>query len=200
MRFVCVLSLICIGESAAPVLAADMDCGELAAIAKVAGAKNESELIAQARQIGSSYFAQSVFAARSFEIRNDRNSAAILLDLLPKNDEQRVIWGSLGQAVCDRETVSEAKLLGRLRDRLAKNVAQAVILAPEKMLPYVVFSLGTTSDPHSEYALEMKRVCLRKKGVLTEAVEMLAEHEKRWFHGHVMALKNCQALDLPESD
>ena len=189
-----------IGFGATPLYAQELDCSEVIAMAKVAGAQTEKALKAEATLGGNGYLAKGVFAVRQFELRNDKRSAAALLELLPANEKQQVAWGSLGDSMCDRETLNDMRILGALGERLARNVARAAILAPERMISYVNFALMTTNDPHSNYAIEMRRVCLHRRQELAAAVDTLEMDKKQWFSTHVMNLSTCQALSLPEAD
>ena len=199
-RLACIAVLALIGAGATSIRAMEMNCGAVTAMAKVAAARNDKALESGAKQLNESYLARTVSAARRFELHGDRRSATLLLNLLPASEEQQIAWGSLGESMCDRETVAEMKVLGGLSDRLAHNIARAVVLVPERMMPYVTFSLMTTSDPHSEYSTEMQRVCLRRKKELAAAVEKLPADKKQWFTTHVMNLASCQALSLPEAE
>ncbi len=199
-RLAIIVFLAFIGAGATPLWAMEIECGDVIAMAKVAAARTEKVLESEAKRLGDSYLAHSVFAARHFELHNDRRSATVLMGLLPANEEQQIAWGSLGESMCDRETTAEMKVLGGLGDRLARNIARAVILVPEKMISYVNFSLMTTSDPHSNYAIEMRRVCLHRQQELAAAVDTLEMDKKQWFRTHVMDLSTCQALSLPEAE
>jgi hypothetical protein len=49
------------------------------------------------RKAGGGYRAKVVFAFRSFELNpHDQRNATSILDLMPQNDEQSLIWYSFG--------------------------------------------------------------------------------------------------------
>jgi hypothetical protein len=46
--------------------------------------------------------------------------------------KQQIAWGGLGDSLCDRETLKDMTILGGLGERLARDIARAVILATER--------------------------------------------------------------------
>src|SRR5690349_10835009 len=82
-------------------LAQTPSCGEISALARMARERSSARLTEEKRQVGESYRAQVVFAARRLELRsNDQSAAILLLNLIPKDDGQQAIWMTLGDSLC----------------------------------------------------------------------------------------------------
>jgi hypothetical protein len=82
-----------------------------------------------------------------------------LLALIPKNEAQQNVAMTLGDSLCDGESLADMKSLSRVNAGLARQFRKAVALAPHFMSTYVAYSLDAVADPHSDYAVEMKNVC-----------------------------------------
>lgn len=191
--------ILCAGSSG--MLAAQRsNCREIAAIARMARAKSSAMVTVEKQKAGDSYRAQVVFAARSFELRRgDRRAAVLLLNLIPQDDRQHTTLMTLGDALCSGESAADMKSLGGLGERLPRNLAKAVLLAPDKLPGYVSYAPTSVQDPHSDYAVQMQTVCRTKHPEFMQAVEGLPTDKRDWFVKHVFNPEGCHALALPEA-
>lgn len=181
--------------------AQEVNCVEVAAMARMARAKSSAVLTAEKIQAGDSYRAQLVFAARLLQLRpTQRHAADLLLNLIPKDDGQQTTWMTLGDAMCGAERVSDMKSLGRLGESLPRDLAKAVLIVPDRMLDYVSYAYSSIQDPHSDYAVQMQTVCRVKHAEFVKAVEGLPIDQKDWFVKHVFNPDVCHALALPEAE
>ena len=179
----------------------ESSCVEISALARTARSRTLSQLIAEKLTAGNDYLARTVVASRLSELRpTDQRAAILLLDLIPQNGEQRLIWMTLGDSLCDSESISDMKSLGRLGENLPRNLAKAVLIAPDKMPNYVAFSLISVQDPHSDFAIQMQIVCRAEHSSFLRAVLALPSEEKVQFLKHVFNPKGCHALALPEAE
>ena len=177
------------------------NCGEINAIAKMARAISTAELAAHKLNAGESYRAQVVYAAKLIELAPQRQDAAILLlNLIPKDDEQQQMLMSLGEHHCETESYHEMKLLAQLADRLPRDLTRAVLLVPGKIPEYVAYSITSVEDPHSDYALQMQKVCRARHPEFVEAVTNLPREKRDRFLKYVFDLDGCNALTLPEAN
>jgi hypothetical protein len=122
-----------------------------------------------------------------------------LLNLVPQQDGQQAIWMTLGDSLCDAESMSDITSLGQLRDRLPHDLAKAVLLAPEMLPAYVAYALVSIQDPHSDYALRMEMVCRAKHQEFMKSVDGLPSEKRGWFVSHVLKPESCHALAFPEA-
>jgi len=181
--------------------AQEPNCDEIAAMARMARAKSSAALTAEKQKAGNSYRAQVIFAARSLEFhRMERRAAVQLLNLIPKDDGQQNTLMTLGDSLCNSETVSDMKSLGRLAEGLPHGLARAVLLVPNKLPDYVAYALISTQDPHSDYAVQMQTVCRGKHSEFMKAVDELPSDKRGWFIKHVFNPPGCRALALPEAE
>jgi len=158
-------------------------------------------LNAEKLTVGNDYRAQTVFASRLLELRpSDQRAAIILLDLIPKNGEQQLVWMTLGDSLCNSESISDMKSLGRLGENLPRNLAKAILIAPVKMPNYVAYSITSVQDPHSDYAIQMQLVCRAEHSGFLRAVQALPSEEKDQFLKHVFNPDGCHALALSEAE
>jgi hypothetical protein len=163
-------------------------------------ARSAAALIEEKKKVGDGYSPQLVFAARMFELRpNEKASAMLLLNLIPKDDGQHALWMTLGDSLCNGESMSDIRSLGQLRDRLPRNVAKAVLLVPEKLAEYAAYSLTATQDPHSDYALQMVAVCRARHQQFIRSLDGLPREKRDWFALHVLNPEGCRALAIPEA-
>ena len=192
----CFIPLACIGAFAqAP------NCDQISAMARMARAKSSPALAAEKTRAGDSYRSRVVFAARLLELRPHSQIAAVrLLELIPRDDEQQTVWMTLGDGLCKDEPVADMKSLGRLSEGLPRLLAQAVLLAPERLPSYVAYAAVSVEDPHSDYAVQMQTVCRIKHAEFKTAVKKLPAEKKRWFLEHIFNPQGCRALALPEAD
>ena len=149
---------------------------------------------------GDDYRAQTVYAGKKFELSPSATTAAELLNTIPQDDEQQVIWMTFGDSLCDQESLAEMAELSRFGERLQRNVPRAVLLAPAKMSRYVSYATLATRDPHSKYAMEMKDVCQRRRSELQASIMTMTPDSRSWFEEHVFDVRRCQPKALPESE
>jgi hypothetical protein len=181
--------------------ASNAPCDQVHAIAQMARANSLAVLAKAKRNAGTSYRAEVVLGARSFELQPGNRSAAIaLLELVPQNDVQHVTLMTLGDSLCDSESVADMKSLGRVGDRLPHDLAQAVMLVPDRLPGYVAYAATSVHDPHSDYAVQMQTVCRAKHPEFVKAVEGLPTDQRDWFVKHVLNPDGCHALALPEAE
>jgi hypothetical protein len=194
--FLASFAVLCVAASAAV-----PNCREISAIARTAGAKSSRVAVEEKQKAGDSYRAQVVFAARSFELQpTDKKAAVRLLTLIPLDDAQHTAWMTMGDSLCDAESVGEMKSLGALGDRLPHDLARAVLLVPDKLPEYVAYASTSVQNPHSDYAVQMQTVCRGKHSEFVKAVEGLPTEKRDWFVKHVLTPEGCRALALPEAE
>jgi hypothetical protein len=170
-------------------------------MANMARAKSTSALIVEKRKAGESYRSQVAYAARRFELDpREKRTAEVFLDLIPKDDAQKTAWMTFGDSLCDSEPLPDMMDLSRLGARLPRDLAKAVLLVPEKMLAYVTNACEAVKDPHSDYALQMQRVCSTNHAGFTKAIGELSSDDRHWFISHILDPVGCRALALPEAD
>jgi hypothetical protein len=181
--------------------ASNVPCDQVHAIARISSASSLAALAKEKQNAESSYRAKVVFAARSFELQPRNNSAAVLLlNLIPQNDAQHTVLMTLGDSLCDEESVAEMKSLGGLGDRLPHDLARAVLLVPDRLPGYVAYAATSVHDPHSDYAVRMQTVCRAKHAEFLKAVEGLPTDQRNWFVNHVLNPDGCHVLALPEAE
>jgi hypothetical protein len=179
----------------------NVPCDNVAAIAHMARAKSLAALAAAKRSAGTSYGAELVFGGRSFELQPKSKSAAIaLLKLIPRDDEQQLVLVTLGESLCDGESVAEMMAQSRIGERLSRDLSKAVLLAPEMLPKYVAYASMSVHDPHSDYAVEMQAVCRAKHPEFLKAVDGLSPDQRNWFVKHIFDPHGCHALALPEAE
>jgi hypothetical protein len=177
------------------------NCGEIDAIAKMARAISTAELAAYKLKAGESYRAQLVYAAKLLELAPQRQDAAVLLlNLIPKDDEQQHTLMTLGEHHCETESYHEMKMLDQLEERLPRDLTRAVMMAPAKIPEYVAYSVTSVQDPHSDYAVQMQKVCKARHTEFFDAVTKLPREKRDRFLKYVFDLDGCNALTLPEAD
>jgi hypothetical protein len=141
----CVLAVVVCGASGAGLCAQEPNCDQTAAMARMTRAKSSEAVIAEKQKAGDSYRAQVVFAARSLELRpTDKAAAVLVLNLIPQNDGQQTTWMTLGDSLCDSESVADMKSLGRVGDHLPRDLTKAVrssrtgcrTMSPTHRLPF----------------------------------------------------------------
>ncbi|MGD0682516.1 MAG: hypothetical protein ABR990_10725 [Terracidiphilus sp.] len=177
------------------------NCGEINAIARMARAISTAELAANREKAGESYRAQLVYAAKLIELAPQRQDAAVLLlNLIPKDEEQQHLLMTLGEHHCETESYHEMKMLASLEERLPRDLARAVLMVPGKIPEYVAYSITSVQDPHSDYALQMEKICRAKHAEFVAAVAKLPWEKKDRFQKYVFDSEECNALTLPEAD
>ncbi len=181
--------------------AEEIKCQEVAALANVARAKSAAAIKKFELLAGTSYRVRFVVAYRSFRLSpSSKPAAQRLVNQIPKNDAERTELMTLGDRLCDGEPITDMKTLSRVRDGAARELANAVLLSPDDMFQYVEYALNAVEDPHSDYAIQMKRVCVGNKVEFAKAVNNLPAEKKETFQKHVMNESTCQPLALPEAE
>ena len=179
----------------------DVPCSEVHAMARISRATSLAELDKAKQNSGGSYRTQIVLSARSFELQpGSRDAAVSLLNRLPQDDAQHATLMTLGDSLCDKESVVEMKSLSRLGERLPRDLAKAVLLVPDKLPGYVAYASTSVRDPHSDYAVQMQTVCRGKHAEFVKTVEGLPTDQRDWFVKHVLNPDGCHALALPEAE
>ena len=177
------------------------NCGEIDAIAKMARAISTAELAAHKLNAGESYRAQLVYAAKLLELAPQRQDAAVLLlNLIPKDEQQQHVLMTLGEHHCETESYHEMKMLAQLEERLPRDLTRAVMMAPAKIPEYVAYSIISVQDPQSDYAMQMEKVCKARHTEFYDAVSKLPRENRDRFLKYVFDLDACNALSLPEVD
>jgi hypothetical protein len=181
--------------------ATNVPCDQVAAIAHMARANSLAVLAKAKRSAGTSYRAEIIFETRSFELQPGNRSAAVtLLKLIPQDGAQHTTLMTLGDSLCDSESVAEMKLLGRVGDRLPHDFSKAILLAPEMLPKYVAYASTSVQNPHSDYAMQMQTVCRADHSSFLKAVEGMPADKRDWFEKHVLNPHGCRAIALPEAN
>jgi hypothetical protein len=178
-------------------------------MATMTRAQSISRLIAEKKKSGGSYYAQFIFAARRFELDPaNKVTAKTLLDLIPNNRVQIEKW--VGDTLCtdmcvtesdkDREPDADIIPLCRLRFRLSRDLARAVLLVPDKMPAYIGFAYEAVQHPNDDYAVQMRTVCRANHEGFTKAIEAMPEDDRTWFVEHIFNPKGCRTIAFPEAD
>ncbi len=199
MRIACVLSVVSAALAPASSAAQEANCREIAATARMARAPSMSALEVAKKIAGKSYRARLIFAYRSFQLRRTRAKAEELLSLIPGDENQQTIVMTLGDSLCDGESVKDMKTLSRVNEGVANEFTRAVILVPKFMSSYVAYSLVATQDPHSDFAVRMSKVCQQDHSAFVDALKRLPDNEQQSFSQHVMDADHCKALAVPEA-
>ena len=174
------------------------DCGETDAMAKMARAISPAELTADKLKAGDSYRARVVFAAKQFELIPQVHEAALLLlNIIPENIEQQRLLASLGYSLCGTESYHDMKSLEQITEHFPRSLARAVLLAPDKIPAYVAYSVASVEDPHSDYAVQMQKICRVRHPEFIAAVAKLPLDKKDRFLRYVFDPDGCNALSLP---
>ena len=195
----CVVALTFLFAPGKVLFAQKPNCGEVDAMAKMARAVSTAELAAHKLNAGESYRARVVFAVKQFELDPQRQDAAVLLlNLIPNNDEQQHLLMTLGDQQCGSESYHEMKLLAQLEERLPRDLARAVLLVPDKIPEYVAYSILSVQDLHSDYAVQMQKVCRARHTEFVAAVAKLPWQKRDRFLKYIFDLDGCNALTLPE--
>jgi hypothetical protein len=197
----CVVVLILLLAPGKMLTAQKLNCGEVEAMVRMARAISTADLAAAKVKAGESYRAQFVFAAKQFELKPEKQDAALLLlSLIPKDDEQQQMLMTLGEHHCETESYHEMKTLAQLTERLPRDLARAVLLAPAKIPEYVAYSITSVQDPRSDYALQMQKVCRVRHSEFVDAVARLPLQKRDRFLKYIFDPDECNALTLPEAD
>lgn len=192
--------------------AQNLSSESVAALARMARAKSVGALTRAKEIAGSTYRARVVFSARRLELEpNSKQAAESLFDLIPKTEEEQRIFMTLGDSLCDGESFRDMNSLDRLGERLPRDLAQAVLLVPSRMLKYVTYGWVSADDPHSDYLVQMETVCRTQHLLFVSAVRQLgngtspadggfAAPSATWFRTKLFDPDKCHALELPEAE
>lgn len=176
-------------------------CDEITKIAEMARARSVPKLTEASKDAGDSYRARLVFGYRSFQLnRESKANAHRLLALIPTDDAQQSVVLGLGDSLCDDESIADMSTLARVNEGFARELARAVLLARNFLPSYVNYSMVAVLDPHSEYALQMRRVCRQAHTDFLRAVKQLPEGRQGEFIKHVMDPNSCRVLAVPEAE
>jgi hypothetical protein len=178
----------------------------------MARAISTTELMKSQNRAGNSYQAQVVFEARLLELNpRDKSAAKSILELLPTNEAQQLALTTFGDSICDTESVRDMGSLDRLEARLPRAFATAVLLVPAQMSAYISFAYESADDPHSDYGIQMQRVCKVNHAAFISAVKKLGDGSPeneghlavpstQWFIARIFNSKTCRTLVLPEAE
>jgi len=177
----------------------------------MARANSAASLAAERQKAREGYREQLVYAARKFELnRQDKLAALALLNLMPENAEQQGVLTTLASSMCDSEPVRDMVSLARLEDRLPHDFTSAVLLVPRKIQAYVFYGSVATGDPHSDFVLQMKRVCRVNHSAFISAIDSLGNGDRKeeyfdypsseWFRTKIFDPVGCHPLEFPEAD
>lgn len=179
----------------------EIKCQQVSALAKIARAKSAAAINRLKLLAGTSYRVRFVVAYRSFQLSSSsKPSGRNLLNEIPKNDAERTELMTMGDSLCDGEPITDMKTLSRVRDGAARELANAVLVVPDGMTRYVEYALDAIGDVHSDYAVQMKRVCVQQKMTFRNAVEKLPQQRRETFEKYVLKVSTCEPLALPEAD
>jgi hypothetical protein len=92
------------------------------------------------------------------------------------------------------------KMLAQLEERIPRDLTRAVLMVPAKIPEYVAYSVTSVEDPHSDYAIQMQKVCRAKHDLFFDAVTKLPREKRDRFLKYVFDLDGCNALSLPEAN
>jgi len=178
----------------------EVDCAQVSALARMARSRSVGSLAAEKARAGDSYRAQLVFAFRSLQLVANGKNAERLLALIPKDDSQQTIVMTLGDYLCTEEPNVDTLILSRVNEGLARELAKAVLLAPRYLSAYVTYSMVAVSDPHSDYAPRMAKVCQQRHAQFIETVKQLPLKQRQEFTKYVIEPNSCRAIAMPEAD
>ena len=181
--------------------AEDIPCSEVRTLVAAAKAPNIASLSAPKPGETTGYRLTLVTAYRSFQLQpRSQSAAAKLLGLIPADDSQQTVVATLGDSLCQDESFAEMGVLARIRDNLPLQLSRAVALAPHYLRAYVQYSRTATLDPHSDYAVQMQAVCLRRHEAFLKALDDLAPELRTNIARYVMRPDSCKAIRTPEAD
>jgi len=162
--------------------------------------KSLAALISERGQMKEGYRSRLVYAARSVELHpKDRNGALEFLKLISVDDQQQTEIMTLGDSLCSDESISEMEALEALRDRIPRDLVIAAVLVPGKLSEHVSYALVSTQHPHSDYEIQMERVCRKMPGQFRSALQNLPPEKRDWFVAHVLDPAACHAVALLEA-
>jgi hypothetical protein len=194
-------SIVLIAFLAVAASAKDESCTHVVALARMARAASLRNLRDARSSAGDGYRADLVSAWRAFRLQpSSRAAAAKLLALIPQSEDQQTALMTLGDSLCDAESLGDISVLAGVQEGMPKALARAVLLVPELMPGYARYSLESVQDPHSDFAVRMRSVCLQAHRDFLRSVESLDQGDREWFRLHVMVPETCRVLAMPEAD
>ena len=107
---------------------------------------------------------------------------------------------TLGDSLCDTEATSDMDVLSRITEGFAKQLARAVLLEPRFLPNYLTYSTTAVLDPHSDYAVQMKRVCNRLHPEFLKAMAELPKQTQQEIVTLVIRPDDCRTLAIPEAE
>ncbi len=180
-------------------IATGQGCQDVARMARIARVNSVQTLTAAAPANDASYAIRLVYAFRVFQLQPmSKGSAEHLLSYIPTTGEQWLILGRLGDSLCDDETMADIRTLSKVRDGIPRELATAVLKSPRFLPQYVRYSMDDTLDPHSDSAIQMRRVCQKVHSDFIRALESLPPDKQSFFGNRVMNPKSCSVLTQPE--
>ena len=175
-------------------------CNQVHAAAQIARTESLKSLAEVKKDAPSGIVIEVVAAFRAFELQpKSRTLAASLLGQIPKDETQQEVLSTLDASICDDESDTEISALARVKYGLPRLLAHAVEIAPEYMNAYLNYSLIALS-PHSDYAVQMQRVCRNRPQQLRNAIAALSKADRNWFTSVVFDPKRCRAIAVPEAE
>ena len=90
--------------------------------------------------------------------------------------------------------------LGNIHDRWPKLVADAVILAPERMQNYVAYLPLATADMHSNFTGNAQRVCMKFPKQFRSALARLSQKDREYVRDKVFDAGHCRAIFVSEAE
>jgi hypothetical protein len=170
-------------------------------LTKIAQSTSIARLTELEQKVSQNYQLQVAFTARSLELNpKSRAAASSFLALIPQNDDQYLAWITFGDSMCENESFHDMDLLDRFGARLEHDIATAVILVPGKMPEYIEFAFESVGNPHSNYAVEMQRVCRNRHAELMHAINALPSEDRTRIGHYILDVETCKALRLPEGE
>jgi hypothetical protein len=195
-----VLLFISVGSPSWALGVSVIPCNQLHAAAHIAGAKSLKALNEEKKGAPSGFVIEIVATFRAFELQpQSRTIAESLLRQIPKDETQQEVVSALDAAICDDESTAEMKALAHIKYGLPRLLARAAEVAPEFMKAYINYS-SIALDPHSDYAVQMQRVCRNRPQQFRKAVAALSEADRKWFKTEVLDPKSCRAIAIPEAE
>jgi hypothetical protein len=170
-------------------------------MAQMARATSSRVLSSTRSQAGDSYAARLIYAYRLFQLHPGRkDNAERILSLIPATEADQTAVMTLGDSLCDRESVSDMTTLSRVYDGLPRELAKAVLVDTSFLPKYLQYSMVAILDPHSNFAVQTKRVCQKAHAGFIRAVNLLPEGKQEALAKHILNPSNCTVIARPEAD
>jgi hypothetical protein len=140
-----------------------------------------------------SYATRLVYTFRLFQLQpRSTENAELLLSRIPTTGDEWLTLRRLGDSLCDNETIAEMRMLSKVRDGFPRELANAVLESPRLLAQYVRYSMDDTLDPHSDSAIQMRKVCQKMHPDFIRALGSLPLDKQNWFATYVMNSKTCR--------